>query len=54
MTLLGKALTFAFAGFTALPALGQNVAQDYPVKSVRWIVTFPPGASNDIVVVPVV
>jgi len=33
---------------TTLPSQAQNIA-DYPSKPVRWIVTFTPGASNDIV-----
>lgn len=37
---------------SALPALGQDAksaAASYPTKPVRWIVPFPPGASNDII-----
>jgi len=49
MKLLNQALTFAFISLFATPVFGQNAAKDYPAKSVRWIVTFTPGASNDIV-----
>ncbi len=37
------------AGLVALPALAQSpAASAYPSKPVRWIVPFPPAASNDI------
>lgn len=36
------------AGLMALPALAQGPATAYPAKPVRWIVPFPPAASNDI------
>jgi tripartite-type tricarboxylate transporter receptor subunit TctC len=52
MKLFRKTLAFAVTGLIVLPALpafGQDAVRDYPVKPVRWIVTFPPGASNDIV-----
>jgi len=39
------ALMLALAAFAALPA----AAQDYPTRSVRLIIPFPPGGSNDVV-----
>lgn len=42
----------AAAGLTLLSAcaLAQSPkAADYPVRSVRWVVPYPPGASNDVV-----
>lgn len=41
-------LTLAAAA-AALPAHAKTGAEDYPSKPVRWVVTFTPGASNDIV-----
>lgn len=49
MNLIKKSLVFALVSLIAMPAFSQNAAKDYPTKSVRWIVTFTPGASNDIV-----
>lgn len=49
MKLLKQTLTVALIGAFAMPVFGQNTAKDYPTKSVRWIVTFTPGASNDFV-----
>ena len=33
----------------AVSGWAQDAAKDYPSKPVRWIVPFPPGASNDII-----
>jgi tripartite-type tricarboxylate transporter receptor subunit TctC len=42
------ALACGIAGLVALPVLAQEKAAAYPSKPVRWVVPFPPGASNDI------
>lgn len=42
------AVACSIAGLMALPALAQSPAAAYPSKPVRWIVPFPPAASNDI------
>ena len=49
MKVIKRSLVFALIGLIAMPALAQTAAKDYPTKSVRWIVTFTPGASNEIV-----
>ena len=49
MKLIKNSLVFALISLFSMPVFPQNAAKDYPAKSVRWIVTFTPGASNDIV-----
>src|SRR6478735_462372 len=46
LTLL--AVAAGLAGIYAPAAFTQNTTANYPSKSVRWIVPFTPGASNDI------
>jgi tripartite-type tricarboxylate transporter receptor subunit TctC len=46
MKILSIAFATAFA-CTALPALAQAPAADYPTKAIRLVVTFPPGGSSD-------
>lgn len=49
MKLFNPYLTIILASLLSVPASAQTAARDYPTKPVRWIVTFTPGASNDIV-----
>lgn len=42
------AVAFSVALVLALPSDGA-LAQSYPARTVRWVVPYPPGASNDVV-----
>ena len=44
-----KYLSIAALSLCAMHASAQSAVNDYPNKPVRWVVTFTPGASNDIV-----
>lgn len=44
-----KATSFAFALFAVCAASVTAMAADYPTKPVRFIISFPPGSSTDIV-----
>ncbi len=48
MRLIAFTLSIALAGAAHAQA-GKTISLDYPRKSVRWVVPFTPGASNDII-----
>jgi tripartite-type tricarboxylate transporter receptor subunit TctC len=43
----GAYLAALYAGLACAQAL--KAASDYPTRVVRWVVPYPPGASNDVV-----
>ncbi|HEY6240209.1 MAG TPA: tripartite tricarboxylate transporter substrate binding protein [Burkholderiales bacterium] len=42
------ARTLALALLVSLAAIGSAAALDYPVRSVKWVVPYPPGGSTDV------
>ena len=38
----------AFTLFAALTGIGSALATDYPTKSVKWVVPYPPGGTTDV------
>src|SRR5689334_5996216 len=48
MTVSGKCVGLAVLGMLSLAGTGSALALDYPIRPVRWIVSYPPGGSTDI------
>src|SRR6201991_4501855 len=49
MTSRRTAIFMIAIGFSALASIGSAAALDYPTRSVRWVVGYPPGGATDII-----